>query len=333
MTGLVAVVNANKDLSVAVNVIAPKGQPPSGCSLDYNGKFQLTLYAAGDEKPNYQKSPCDNNETLVATLAGGVLKDAKNRDGYIASNYQLQFDSPPQPDAIYTGGFAICGNNSLALGSSTLFSRCLSGKFYNLYDRPWALQCDWTEIVAMPCAAGNGKIGGDVSNPKVIGGSSTAATLTSTLGDGQPRVLPTRVPIAVCQIGDGQIQFHTTPCTTVATTSSPRPIPQISTSQPQASIFPSTKSSQHSPSATSLSPHSSSAISRGQSLTLINTSSAPRISSDIRPPATQTTDSQSQPSKVTSNPSNAVTAGTVKKDFDATIAFIAVLLAAAHCLY
>ena len=84
---------------------------------------------------------CQTNSTLSLTLAGGVLKDAAGRTGYIASNYQFQFDGPPQAGAIYTSGFSVCSNGSLALGGSDVFYQCLSGSFYNLYDRDWAAQC------------------------------------------------------------------------------------------------------------------------------------------------------------------------------------------------
>ncbi|KAL9026106.1 MAG: hypothetical protein Q9196_005181 [Gyalolechia fulgens] len=84
---------------------------------------------------------CETEGTLAITLADGVLKDAKGRTGYIASNFQFQFDAPPQAGAIYTSGFTACGNGTLALGGSNVFYQCLSGDFYNLYDRSWAAQC------------------------------------------------------------------------------------------------------------------------------------------------------------------------------------------------
>ncbi|KAF6820399.1 covalently-linked cell wall protein [Colletotrichum plurivorum] len=37
-------------------------------------------------------------------------------------------------------------------------------------------------------------------------------TVVTVIEDGQPQVVPTTVPIPICQIGDGQIQGHTTPC-------------------------------------------------------------------------------------------------------------------------
>lgn len=84
---------------------------------------------------------CESEGTLAITLADGVLTDAKGRTGYIASNYQFQFDAPPQAGAIYTSGFTFCGNGTLALGGSNVFYQCQSGDFYNLYDRSWAAQC------------------------------------------------------------------------------------------------------------------------------------------------------------------------------------------------
>lgn len=84
---------------------------------------------------------CASNGTLTLTLDNGVLKDGQGRTGYIASNYQFQFDNPPQAGAIYTSGFSVCSNGSLALGGSAVWYQCLSGQFYNLYDRYWAPQC------------------------------------------------------------------------------------------------------------------------------------------------------------------------------------------------
>ncbi|EON61319.1 hypothetical protein W97_00532 [Coniosporium apollinis CBS 100218] len=85
---------------------------------------------------------CALNDTLTLTLTNGVLKDRFGRTGYIASNFRFQFDDPPQASAIYTAGFSVCANESLALGGSATWWRCRSGEFYNLYDRWWAEQCE-----------------------------------------------------------------------------------------------------------------------------------------------------------------------------------------------
>lgn len=90
---------------------------------------------------------CETNKTLSMQLRHGVLTDHHGRTGYIASNYQFQFDAPAQSGAIYTAGWSLCSNGSLALGGSTVFYQCLSGSFYNLYDRYWAPQCKAIELV------------------------------------------------------------------------------------------------------------------------------------------------------------------------------------------
>ena len=137
-------------------------------------------------------------------LAGGVLTDAKARTGYIASNYQFQFDGPPQAGAIYTAGFSVCGNNSVALGGSTVFYECASGDFYNLYDRNWAPQCSAVEIVAMPCGGPDPPFASQIPDGQVIGTTVVATTVVVPLSDGQPQVVTTQVPVPICQIGDGK---------------------------------------------------------------------------------------------------------------------------------
>lgn len=148
-------------------------------------------------------------------LKNGVLKDAHDRTGYIASNYQFQFDGPPQAGALYTAGFSACSNGSLALGSSTVFYQCLSGDFYNLYDRSWAEQCEPIEIIIMPCGGAAATTTDLTKNKKVVGSSIVATTVVTVLSDGQPQVRSTTIAVPMCQIGDGQVQVHTTPCEAV----------------------------------------------------------------------------------------------------------------------
>jgi hypothetical protein len=68
---------------------------------------------------------------------------------------RFQFDSPIQAGALQTGGFALCLNNSLALGSGsrpfgeTTFWQCLSGDFYNLYADSQGQQCQKIYIQAV----------------------------------------------------------------------------------------------------------------------------------------------------------------------------------------
>lgn len=143
------------------------------------------------------------------TLQDGILKDAKDRTGYIASNYQFQFDGPPQAGALFTAGFSACRNQKLAFGSSTVFWQCQSGDFYNLYDRNWAEQCEPVEIIMMACGAGSAK---KEANAKRVVGSIVATTVVTVVSNGQTQVLPTTIAVPMCQIGDGQVQVRTTPC-------------------------------------------------------------------------------------------------------------------------
>jgi hypothetical protein len=93
-------------------------------------------------QPNTPQAP------LRVHLIDGILHDNFNRTGSIVANRQFQFDGPPQAGAIYTGGFSVCGNGSLALGASTVWYRCMSGEFGNLYDSWIGEQCSEVRIVA-----------------------------------------------------------------------------------------------------------------------------------------------------------------------------------------
>ncbi|KAF2017374.1 hypothetical protein BU24DRAFT_344510 [Aaosphaeria arxii CBS 175.79] len=182
------------------SAIAPEAPAPSGCSESHDGKFQISVVnVTSSAKRDVEKR--QQAGILTLTLANGILTDQADRTGYIASNYQFQFDAPPQAGAIYTSGFSLCSNNSLALGGSSIFYQCWSGSFHNLYDRKWAEHCVPIYLVALT--------GG--------GGGSPVPTQIS---DGQPQV-PTNVPVS--QISDGQPQ---------APTGYP-PVSQISDGQPQ----------------------------------------------------------------------------------------------------
>lgn len=104
--------------------------------------------------PTLSLVSCLTNSTLRLTLSNNNLYDALNRTGYIASNYQFQFDGPPQSGALYTSGWSVCpvlgdsadGLVTLALGNTTTFWQCLSGEFYNLYTENWVAQCSPVQI-------------------------------------------------------------------------------------------------------------------------------------------------------------------------------------------
>ena len=64
---------------------------------------------------------------------------------------KLQFDNPPQAAALYTAGFSVCTNGSLALGDSAVFWRCLSGSFFGLSIRSVGPQCEPVVVVLLEC--------------------------------------------------------------------------------------------------------------------------------------------------------------------------------------
>ncbi|PNS15685.1 Cell wall mannoprotein PIR3 [Sphaceloma murrayae] len=172
------------------SAIAPNEQTPAGCSKNYNGVFQVTVTPASASKRSLEKR---QSVPLEISLKDGVLTDAQGRTGYIASNNQFQFDGPAQAGAIYTAGWSVCSNGSLALGNSAIFYQCLSGTFYNLYDESTAEQCSavYLQALGSSVATGTGQKAG-------VAAAVTPGTHT-----------------IVCQIGDGQIQQDT--CVTSAT--------------------------------------------------------------------------------------------------------------------
>ncbi|OAA51562.1 covalently-linked cell wall protein [Metarhizium rileyi] len=268
--------------SLGLAATAMAASAPAGCSTSHDGTFQISVYSLGSAKRNIEKRTCDGEGTLVLSLKDGVLKDAHGRTGYIASNYQFQFDEPPQANAIKSSGFSVCQNNSLALDGSTVFYRCLSGNFYNLYDRHWAAQCSPIDIVAASCDGNNNNNGGSGNNGglKTVGTSMVQTTVVTVIQDGQPQVHTTVVPIPLCQIGDGQVQVRTTPCASVtqvpSNTAAPAPpVSQISDGQIQAA-----------PKTATLPPVSQ--IADGQPQAPTNTQAPPA------PPVTQISDGQPQ---------------------------------------
>lgn len=171
------------------------------------------------------------------TLKGGILKDAKGRTGYIAANRQFQFDGPPQTGAIYTAGWSVCSNGSLAIGGDAIFQQCLSGTFYNLYDEASSAQCSpiYIEVIA------GGSSATAPATQSADGQPAASTQAVSQISDAQPQA-PTGKPVSqitdgqpqastgtakpVSQISDGQIQ---------ATTGTAKPVTQISDGQIQAS--------------------------------------------------------------------------------------------------
>ncbi|KAM0211412.1 hypothetical protein ACHAPA_005210 [Fusarium lateritium] len=188
--------------------IAPKDGPPKGCTTSYDGKFEVTIFSPGNSKRDITERSCNGEGVLVLTLKDGVLKDAKDRTGYISDSFQFQFDKPAQAGAIYTSGFSVCSNGTLAFGPSAIFWQCQSGDFYNLYDRDWAEQCEPVEFGVMPC----GKSSKSAPKKRIVGSSVIATTVVTVVSDGTTKEVPTTIAVPMCQIGDGQVQVRTTPC-------------------------------------------------------------------------------------------------------------------------
>jgi hypothetical protein len=245
--------------------ISPPAGPPAGCSESFTGKFQIAavnITTATKRDLETRQSSCGAEGSLTLTLADGKLLDAQGRTGYIAANFQFQFDKPAQTGAIFTDGFSACSNGSLGLGGSTVFYQCLSGSFYNLYDRHWAAQCNPVGLQILPCSGastpstpsnGVGQVSDGQPTGTAVGAPVTQISdgqvqgptnipVVTQLSDGQPQV-PTATVAPITQIGDGQVQAPTStaaPVTQIsdgqvqAPTSTAAPVTQISDGQVQA---------------------------------------------------------------------------------------------------
>jgi hypothetical protein len=201
-------------------------QTPAGCSPSFSGDFEITAVNSTLLKRDLSKRTCGAEGSLTISLSNGILTDAKGRTGYIASNFQFQFDGPVQAGALITSGFSACSNGSLALGSSAIWFECLSGDFFNLYDRSWAPQCQPILIDMLPCAASEAAV--SQASDGQPAGTSVAVPPVTQIGDGQPQAAS---PIPITQIADGQPQIPTVLMSEMAT---PVPVSQISDGQPQA---------------------------------------------------------------------------------------------------
>ncbi|KAK2074854.1 hypothetical protein P8C59_009028 [Phyllachora maydis] len=228
--------------------IAPAQTAPAGCEPSMASDFEITILQAkerDDLVPLKKRAHCSGNGILVAALSDGVLKDSKGRTGYIASNRQFQFDAPAQAGAIYTAGFSVCANSSLALGGSTTWWSCVSGNFSNLYDRNSlnAEQCTPVEIAVLPCDAVAKPSAPAPGYGQVVATDWQPTTVVVPLPDGQPQVITTVVPVPICQFTDGQLQVKTTACASVtspppASPTTPAPVPVSQYSDGQIEVTP-----------------------------------------------------------------------------------------------
>ena len=258
VAALAAVALANPMPQAVTSAISPTGAAPASCTASLPGNYEITVVkpgaaakrdleevsnriASSQRRPSInatsQRDACGGTGTLVVTLDGGVLKDALGRTAYIASNNQFQFDGPPQAGAIFTSGFSVCQNESIALGDTTVFYQCLSGSFYNLYNTNWAPQCSPVALNVIPCQEGgattsaatsattdapstpvatqstDGQPEGtsvltQLSDAQPNGPSATTAAVLTQLSDAQPNG-PSATAIPLSQFSDGQPQLPT----------------------------------------------------------------------------------------------------------------------------
>nr|POE65938.1 cell wall mannoprotein [Quercus suber] len=191
---------------------SPSASAPEGCSTDYPGTFEIQVVNVTSSS---SKRDLNKRAAVVCNLDGGVLTDAMGRTGNIAGNHQFQFDDPIQDTAIYTSGWSVCSNGSLAIGDDAIFYQCLSGEFYNLYNEKIGGQCSQVYIeVINPGASGVASA--------IPDGQVTASAVASQQSDGQ---VTGASAVPITQISDGQIQ---------ASTAVSQPITQISDGQIQA---------------------------------------------------------------------------------------------------
>lgn len=229
-------------LALAATALAQTA--PSGCSGSRAGTFNIQTVNVTKSSTKRALESRQLSGALTLSLNNGILRDQAGRQGYIASNYQFQFDNPLQAGARESTGFSVCGNDSLALSFSgraapAIWYSCQSGSFYNLYSQSTGAQCIPIYIVAVGATGGVSQISdgqpqatqpGRVSQisdgqPQATSPNAASSTrpVVSQISDGQPQAATPR-PTVVSQISDGQPQAAT-----------PRPVvSQISDGQPQA---------------------------------------------------------------------------------------------------
>ena len=189
--------------------IAPSAAAPSGCKPNFSGNFTLNTASIVNTQKNEVSEVCNLSlcpsiyifvdadsfvqlqvvdSAVTVTLKNGILHDSLGRTGDIVANHQFQFDGPPQAGSIYTGGWSVCANDSLALGGSAIFYKCASGNFYNLYDISIGDQCIPCYIVIAPATqaspttsspvAASGSVNSNSHRKSTMGSTASSASGT-----------------------------------------------------------------------------------------------------------------------------------------------------------
>lgn len=108
-------------------IITPSAGALPGCVTTYAPLFGVIAFEGPPRETEILRS-CIEPTGLAMRLVNGVLVDSLGRIGSIVANRQFQFDGPPaQAGAIYTGGWSVCADGTLALGDSKKFYQCASG--------------------------------------------------------------------------------------------------------------------------------------------------------------------------------------------------------------
>lgn len=226
-------------LGLAAAALAQSGPPP-GCSSSSPNSFTITTVNVSSPSTKRDLDRRQLSGILTLSLNNGDLKDQAGRIGYIASNYQFQFDNPVQAGARETTGFSLCSNGSLALGGTTIWYSCQSGNFYNLYSQSTGAQCIPIHIQATS-SSGSSPSGASQIPDGQPQASSPGAPAVTQITDGQPQASKPAAPVT--QISDGQPQASApgAPAVTQISDGQPQasapgaPVSQISDGQPQAS--------------------------------------------------------------------------------------------------
>jgi hypothetical protein len=261
--------------SLVAAVAAAPMTSGSECAASADGKFTITTVQATEMRSKRGIYPRQLDGILTMSLKDGKLTDQAGRTGYIASNYQFQFDGPVQAGALDTDGFGLCSDGSLSLKGSNLWYQCLSGHFYNLYSKSIGDQCIAIHIMAMMDGQGSG------ASQIPDGQPQASAPGVSQISDGQPQA--SAPASAVTQISDGQPQVTGPPAP---------PVTQISDGQPQVTGPPAppvTQISDGQPQVTGPPAPPVTQISDGQ----------PQVTAPPAPPVSQISDGQPQ---VTASP-------------------------------
>jgi len=251
LAGFVALASA-QGATYTGPTVTPTAPAPAGCTGTSAGTFELSVANISMAMSKVKVSELDHgnvsrnqsltflpfqrqsqDNALLITLKNGILTDSEGRIGYIASNYQFQFDFGGQAGEIYAGGFSMCANNTLALGGSAIFYECLSGNFYNLYDRSWAPQCKpvYLDTIAAKATGSNTFSSGAVPSTSMAASSASSASVSVATSVS----VTTSSAAGVTAIGDGQPQAPTTTSKVVASatlmsTSTITPSPTMVTS-------------------------------------------------------------------------------------------------------